>query len=94
MGAAPAGRPPSNLGNYLIRPTPDEDTGFEMLNAKPELMREVEKKFLQAKVLPTNLRPTGLLDPALSYTARPQVLETNRAKNISRGFRNPRGLNS
>lgn len=91
---APAGRPPSNLGNYLIKPTPDSDTGFEMLNDKPQLLKDVHQKFLKLKQLPYGLRPTGLQKPtdaAPKYTDRPDVLETNRGKGISRGFRDPRG---
>jgi hypothetical protein len=89
---APAGRPKSNLGNYLIRPTPDSDTGFEMLNDKPEMLKQVQSKFLKLKQLPYGLRPTGLVAPQTpKYTDRPDVLETNRAKGISRGFRDPRG---
>lgn len=94
VGNAPAGRPPSNLGNYLIRPTPNSDTGFEMLNDKPDVLKEVHKKFLKLKQLPYGLRPTGLAKPtttAPKYTDRPDVLETNRGKGISRGFRDPRG---
>lgn len=92
VGNAPAGRPPSNLGNYLIRPTPDSDTGFEMLNDKPDLLKQVQSKFLKLKQLPYGLRPTGLAAPeAPKYTDRPDVLETNRGKGISRGFRDPRG---
>lgn len=92
VGAAPAGRPKSNLGNYLIRPTPESNTGFEMLNDKPDVLQQVQKKFLDQKVLPTGLRPTRLGDPrSIGYAKRPQVMETNRAKSISRGWRDPRG---
>jgi hypothetical protein len=92
VGAAPAGRPPSNLGRYLIRPTPTSDTGFEMLNDQPDAIAEVERKFLDLKMLPTKLRPTRLAHPDhSSYTKRPAVLEANRAKAISRGWRDPRG---
>ena len=89
VGRAPAGRPPSNLGRYLIKPTPDSHTGFEMLNEKPELLQEVQKKFLKLKLLPPGLAPTRLRDP--KYTDRPDVLEAGRRTNISKGFNDPRG---
>lgn len=90
LGNAPQGRPPSNLGRYLIRPTPESDTGFEMLNSTPDVIEQVNKKFLQMRQLPPGLAPTRLTDPM--YTKRPEVLETNRAKKISTGFRKPRSL--
>jgi len=91
---APAGRPKSNIGDYLIRPTPDSDTGFEMLNSQPDTLKAVHQKFLKLKQLPYGLRPSGLAKPtdmAPKYTDRPKALETNRAKTISRGWRDPRG---
>jgi hypothetical protein len=91
-GNAPAGRPKSNIGSYLIRPTPESDTGFEMLNSKPEMLKQVQSKFLKLKQLPYGLRPNGLAAPdSPKYTDTPDVLEKNRAKAISRGFRDPRG---
>jgi hypothetical protein len=88
--SAALGRPPSNLGNYLIKPTPASDTGFEMLNEQPDLLKQVQEKFLSMKQLPSKLQPGGLRNP--KYTDRPDVMETNRAKNTSRGWRKPRGL--
>lgn len=88
VGAAPAGRPPSNIGRYLIKPTPDSDTGFEMLNEKPDLLKTVERKFLKLGQLPPGLQPSGLRNPR--YTDRPDVLEAGRRKGISKGFNKPR----
>jgi hypothetical protein len=88
--SAAIGRPPSNLGNYLIKPTPESTTGFEMLNDQPDLIKSVQEKFLSMKQLPSKLQPGGLRNP--KYTDRPDVMETNRSKNTSRGWRKPRGL--
>lgn len=80
-GSAPAGRPPTNIGNYLIKPTDNTITGFEMLNEKPDLLETVHKKFVEKFELPTHLRPTRFLSPELEH---------GRALNISRGWRQPR----
>jgi len=82
VGNAQAGRPPSNLGNYLIRPTAETDTGFEMLNSKPDAIKTVEQQYLKLGQLPPALQP--------KYLRKPAALDTNRAKNISRGWRKPR----
>jgi hypothetical protein len=82
LGEAPAGRPPSNLGQYLIKPTNDTVTGFEMINDKPDLISQVHDKFLQSFQLPPALQP--------KYLRKPEVLEKNRAESISRGWRAPR----
>ena len=47
LGPAPAGRPPTNLGKYLIRPTNDTLTGFEMLNDTPDMIEQVQDKYLK-----------------------------------------------
>ena len=78
----PPGRPPSNLGQYLIKPVDDTDTGFEMINAEPELIHKVNTQYLKAGKLPPALQP--------KYLRKPEVMEANRAKNISRGWRKPR----
>jgi hypothetical protein len=82
VGNAPAGRPPSNLGNYLIKPTPETDTGFEMVNDKPDLVNQVHEKYLKAFQLPPALQP--------KYLRKPEVMESQRSKSISRGWRKPR----
>lgn len=80
-GSAPPGRPPTNIGNYLIKPTDTTTTGYEMLNEKPDLLDSVHKKFIEKFELPTHLRPTRFLSPELEH---------GRAMNISRGWRQPR----
>jgi hypothetical protein len=75
------GRPPSNIGNYLIKPTDTTITGYEMLNDTPDAIDAVHQRFKAAFELPTHLRPTRFLSPHLEH---------GRALNISRGFRNPR----
>jgi hypothetical protein len=78
---APAGRPKSNIGNYLIRPTDTSITGFEMLNDSPDVLDAVHTKFMQKFELPTHLRPTRFLSPELEH---------GRGLAISKGFRKPR----
>jgi hypothetical protein len=82
VGEAPPGRPPSNLGKYLIKPTNRGDTGFEMLNTTPDLIDQVNKQYLRKGELPMALQP--------KYLRKPEVLDTARRKNISRGWRKPR----
>ena len=81
LGNAPPGRPPTNLGNYLIKPTDTTISGFEMLNETPDLLDSVHKKFMEKFELPTHLRPSRFLSPEIEHT---------RAMNISRGWRAPR----
>lgn len=77
-GPAPAGRPPSNLGKYLIKPTDTTISGYEMLNDTPDLLDQVHTKFLEKFELPTHLRPTRFLSPELEH---------GRGVAISKGFR-------
>ena len=78
---SPTGRPKSNLGQYLIKPTDTTNTGYEMLNENPDLLDQVHTKFIEKFELPTHLRPTRFLSPELEH---------NRGLNISRGWRKPR----
>src|SRR5262252_10959468 len=80
-GAVPKGRPVSNLGQYLLKPTPDSSTGSEILNTEADLITQVQDNYLKAFQLPPALQP--------KYLRKPEVLDTGRAKNISKGFRNP-----
>ena len=85
MDPAPTGRPVSNIGRYLIKPTADDNSGWEMINSDPTILKQVHEKYLKAGQLPPALQP--------KYIRRPEVLEqgvTGRAKNISRGWRKPR----
>jgi hypothetical protein len=79
--AAPTGRPPSNIGKYLVKPTDTTLTGYEMLNETPDLLESVNKKFMEKYELPTHLRPTRFLSPHLEH---------GRGLAISKGFRAPR----
>lgn len=81
MDSAPTGRPPSNLGKYLIKPTNTTMEGYEMLNQEPDLLESVNKKFMEKYELPTHLRPTRFLSPELEH---------GRGMAISKGFRAPR----
>lgn len=82
--AAP-GRPASNIGQYLIRPTAELNSGYEMINADPRILQQVHQKYLKAGQLPPALQP--------KYLRKPEVMEhgtLGRATNISRGWRAPR----
>lgn len=81
LDSAPTGRPPSNLGKYLVKPTDNTITGYEMLNEQPDLLESVHTKFLEKYELPTHLRPTRFLSPHLEH---------ERGLAISKGFRAPR----
>jgi hypothetical protein len=80
-GGAP-GRPVSNIGKYLIKPTAEMDTGFELINADPNVLKEVHQKYLKAGQLPPSLQP--------KFLRKPEVMEAGRSKAISRGWRKPR----
>jgi hypothetical protein len=82
LGPAPAGRPKSNIGQYLIRPTNDTLTGFEMLNDKPDLINQVHDKYLKAFQLPPALQP--------KYLRKPTVMDNLRSSAISKGWKAPR----
>ncbi len=85
LGNASAGRPVSNVGSYLIKPTPETNTGFEMMNDTPDVLKDMHEKYLRAFELPPALQP--------KYIRKPAVMEAGvlgRATNISRGWRKPR----
>lgn len=82
LGPAPAGRPVSNIGRYLIKPTNDTLSGFEMLNSTPDMIKQVHDRYLKAFELPPALQP--------KYLRKPDVMEVARAKAISHGWRRPR----
>jgi len=81
MQAAP-GRPESNIGKYLIKPTDKSDTGYEMLNTTPAAVSQAEAKFLKQYELPPALQP--------KYLRKPEVMERGRTKAISKGWIKPR----
>jgi hypothetical protein len=81
-GEAPPGRPPSNLGNYLIKPTIRSNTGFEMINTTPDALDAVNEQYLRKGQLPMALQP--------KYLRKPEVLDTARKNAISKGWRKPR----
>jgi len=78
----PVGRPPTNIGKYLIKPSPNALSGFEMLNETPDVIGQVNKNYLKAQELPPHLQPVRFHSP---------IVEHNRALSISRGWRKPRG---
>ena len=78
--AAP-GRPAKNVGEYLIKPVAGEKTGFEVLNAEPNIL-ERTKEHLAKFELPPALQP--------KYLRKPEVLDKQRGLNISKGWRKPR----
>lgn len=81
MQAAP-GRPESNIGRYLIKPTDKSDTGYEMLNTTPQAVSQAEQQYLKQYQLPPALQP--------KYLRKPEVMERSRAKEISKGWIRPR----
>jgi hypothetical protein len=81
VGPAPPGRPVSNVGHYLLRPTGEDKAGAEFLNATPQVLKDVNAKYLKAFMLPPNLQPKYLHSS----------LEPLRARKISRGWLHPRG---
>lgn len=82
LGRAGPGRPPSNLGQYLIKPVDDQNTGFEMLNSEPKIIGQVNQQYMRKGQLPPSLQP--------KYLRKPEVMEKGRAAAISKGFRKPR----
>ena len=85
LDARGPGRPPTNIGSYLIKPTAEVDSGFEMINADPNILKQVHQKYLKAFMLPPALQP--------KYLRKPEVMEhgvLGRATNISRGWNAPR----
>ena len=78
---ASVGRPKSNLGQYLIKPSANTLTGYEMLNDNPDVIDQVHQKFLKAFELPPHLQPVRFRSP---------TLEHGRSLAISRGWRKPR----
>lgn len=79
--AAP-GRPHSNVGKYVLRPTDRGNTGFDVLNVTPQVMQDVKTKYLTGYELPPGLRPKGLQQPS--------VLAKQKAAAISKGFVKPK----
>jgi hypothetical protein len=77
----PVGRPKSNIGNYLIKPSANALSGYEMLNDSPDVLDQVHAKYLQAQELPPHLQPVRFQSP---------IVEHGRALAISRGWRKPR----
>lgn len=77
----PVGRPKSNIGNYLIKPSATALSGYEMLNDSPDVLDSVNRKYLKAQELPPHLQPVRFHSP---------TLEHGRALAISRGWRKPR----
>jgi hypothetical protein len=80
--SAARGRPKSNVGQYLLRPTSDEKSGFVMLNSTPEAIQAAKDHYLKAGELPPALQP--------NYLRRPAVIAAAANKNISKGFRKPK----
>ena len=76
------GRPPSNIGKYLLKPTAEMDTGFEVINSDPDVLTRVHKQYLKAGQLPPALQP--------KYIRKPEVMDKQRGLNISKGWRKPR----
>jgi hypothetical protein len=81
-GATPKGRPVSNLGDYILKPTASAPSGTEMLNTEADIIGQVQNQYLKAFQLPPALQP--------KYLRKPEVLDNQRANAISKGWRKPR----
>lgn len=79
--AAP-GRPESNIGRYLIKPTDKSPTGHEFVNAEPQIIEQTHQRYLKQFELPPALQP--------KYLRKPEVMENQRRKEISKGWVKPR----
>ena len=82
LGTNPAGRPISNIGKYLVKPVADVNSGFEMINTDPNVLKRVHEQYLKKGELPPALQP--------KYLRKPEVLDKNRSNSISRGWHKPR----
>ena len=71
-----AGRPLS-YGKFSIRPI-SESAGYTISNTEPDAITRVNDQFLKAHELPPNLQP------------RSRALQSNKNKNISRGWKKPK----
>lgn len=76
------GRPQSNIGKYLLKPTAEMDSGYEMINSDPDVLTRVHKQYLKAGQLPPALQP--------KYLRKPAVMDKQRGTAISKGWRKPR----
>jgi hypothetical protein len=81
FSAAP-GRPATNVGQYLIKPTNKDKSGFEMLNDKPQVISQAQDHYMKKFELPPPLQP--------KYLRKPEVMENQRKQAISKGFVKPR----
>ena len=82
FGPAPPGRPKSNIGRYLLKPTDTTKTGMEFLNTTPSVIKKVEQEHLKKGQLPPALQP--------KYLRKPEVMDLARRRAISQGFVKPR----
>lgn len=82
IGKQVPGRPKINLGKFMIKPTHESGTGFEVLNDTPDALQRVDDLYLKAGEMPLALQP--------KYLRKPEVLETSRRRGISKGFIKPR----
>lgn len=80
----PAGRPKVNVKPFILKRTDRMPSGAEYLNTMPAVLKAVHENYLKKHMLPPALQP--------SYIRRPEIMETRRAKSISKGWRAPRSL--
>lgn len=80
FSAAP-GRPRTNLGQYMLRPTTEVASGYEMLNDEPDPEKRA-KEYMKRYELPPALQP--------QYLRRPAVLQKQDSAKISKGFVKPK----
>jgi hypothetical protein len=82
--SAARGRPRTNIGQYLLRPNSDVNSGFQMLNSTPEAIELAKEHYLKVGELPPALQP--------NYLRRPEVIAKQKSDNISKGFRKPKSF--
>lgn len=79
---APAGRPVKNTRPLILRSTDRLASGWEFINTQPEFVKMATEKYIKPAQLPPGLAPTRT-------HLRPQISEQHRAKQISKGWKNP-----
>lgn len=81
LGPPSPGRPVSKIGKYLLNPSTEVNSGFEMINTDPNVLKTVHQKYISAFMLPPSLQP--------KYLRKPEVMDAERRRSISRGWRKP-----
>ena len=76
---AASGRP-KTVGKPIVLKQPNTPTGFEYTAEDPQALQSATSKYLKAGQMPPGLQPR-----------RSRPMQNNTNKNISRGWKKPRG---